>query len=483
MRDPFRSRRLLGAVLCTVMTVSGGAPLRAQASPAGDDPAAAIAAIRQEIDALRRGYDERLAALEARLAALEGHPAPAAGEGARAATAAAECTTDCTETSDDEIAALRAAAASASGAEPSAPPAASATAGDDLAAIRAAAAATAGEAADTTTAEIAPTAPATGHERNLSQFNPEISFTGDVVASASSQDREGFDAREFELNFQSALDPYSYTKWTLSFDTHGNVDVEEGYAGYNGLPGGLQLRLGKFRQSFGVLNRWHQHALPTLDYPLVLTRYFGDEGLAQTGLSLEWLLPKGFADANEVTVQLTDGESDAFGGENFRHLAGLLHFKSYWDLSDATYLEWGLSGVGGANQTGGDTRVWGSDLTLHWQPPSRAKYAEVTWRTELLRSERDVAGDRVDALGGYTYAEALLRQNLYGGVRYDRVEDPLVPSAVSWGVYPYLTWWQSEFVRIRGEYGRVHDGATGRNENRFALQLTWAAGPHKHETY
>jgi hypothetical protein len=46
-----------------------------------------------------------------------------------------------------------------------------------------------------------------------------------------------------------------------------------------------------------------------------------------------------------------------------------------------------------------------------------------------------------------------------------------------------LTWWQSEFVRLRGEYGYLRDSRTGERENRFTLQLTWAAGPHKHETY
>ena len=48
---------------------------------------------------------------------------------------------------------------------------------------------------------------------------------------------------------------------------------------------------------------------------------------------------------------------------------------------------------------------------------------------------------------------------------------------------PYLTWWQSEWVRLRGEYQYRKDELTGEDENRFTLQLTWAAGPHKHSTY
>ena len=115
---------------------------------------------------------------------------------------------------------------------------------------------------------------------------------------------------------------------------------------------------------------------------------------------------------------------------------------------------------------------------------ARAKYKALTWRAELLRSQReDEAGVRRDAWGGYTYLEGLLRQNLWAGVRLDWAEDPLEPERRRRGIVPYLTWWQSEFVRLRAEYGFLEDELTDQTENRFSLQLSWAAGPHKHETY
>jgi hypothetical protein len=108
----------------------------------------------------------------------------------------------------------------------------------------------------------------------------------------------------------------------------------------------------------------------------------------------------------------------------------------------------------------------------------------VTWRTELLRSDRDDAtGVRQKAWGGYTYLESLVAQNLYAGVRYDRVEDPFLPDNTIEGWFPNLTWWQSEFVRLRGEYGFVKEDLTDKAERRFSLQIVWSAGPHKHETY
>lgn len=405
-------------------------------SPAPAQTGDPVVELRQEIETLKQTYEARIAELERRLAELEASP--------QTAEPAAP-------TQDDELAALRAAAAEA--AAPTATP---------------------------------PTAPdvAVGSERNLNRLNPEISITGDAVGFATNVDREDFDAREFELNFQSALDPYSLTKWTLSFSPEEGLDIEEAYVSYTGLPGGLTLTGGKFRQTFGALNRWHLHALPQLDYPLALQTYFGDEGLAQTGLSASWLLPRPWATANELTLELTDGESDAFGGESFDNLAGLAHFKNFWEVGDATWAELGLSGIAGTNGEGGDSRIYGADFTLHWQPPQLAKYRELTWRTELLRSQRDDEnGELQNVWGGYSYLEGLVARNLYAGLRYDRVEEPLDPGHVRWGLFPNLTWWQSEYVRLRGEYGYLKDDLTGDSERRFSLQIVWSAGPHKHETY
>jgi hypothetical protein len=142
--------------------------------------------------------------------------------------------------------------------------------------------------------------------------------------------------------------------------------------------------------------------------------------------------------------------------------------------------------TGEGPEGGASRRVYGADLTIHWQPPARAKYRELTWRTEALMSQREslVAGPgEVDAWGAYTYVEALACQNLYVGIRLDGAEDPDDPDRRVWGVTPYLTWWQSEYVRIRAELRHLQDDALGQDENQLVFQFSWAAGPHKHESY
>jgi len=102
----------------------------------------------------------------------------------------------------------------------------------------------------------------------------------------------------------------------------------------------------------------------------------------------------------------------------------------------------------------------------------------------VLLSERDPGlGTATRAWGGYTYVEGLLMRSLYLGARFDFTEDPLDPTSRTWGVVPYLTWWQSEFVRLRGELQYYDDDYTGESSTGFLLQATFAAGPHKHETY
>jgi hypothetical protein len=318
--------------------------------------------------------------------------------------------------------------------------------------------------------------------RSLNRLNPEISVTGNLLGVVA-DGREEFQIQELELDLQSALDPFSRMRLTLAV-TPEEIEIEEVFLVYPALERGLGLTAGRFRQQFGVLNRQHLHALPQSDYPLALRTFFGEDGLAQTGVSLRWLLPRPWASANEITLEITNGENDFFGGEFFERLSLLGHVKNYWDLGAATYFEWGLSGIVGDTEAQGTARVWGSDFTLHWQPPGLAKYRELTWRTELLLSQRDGPdGARYEAWGGYAYLQALLRRNLHLGVRVDLVENPVNPAERTRALVPYLTWWQSEFVRLRGELQRLRNDLTADTENSFVLQVTWAAGPHKHESY
>ena len=350
---------------------------------------------------------------------------------------------------------------------------------DDLAALRAAAAAARGDSSQR--ADTAAPTQFVGRERNQSQLNPEIGVTGDVrgYATARGVQRDNFDPREFEIGFQSALDPYSHTKIFVSIEG-GAASLEEGYAYWTGLPGRVRLDVGKFRQQFGELNRWHLHAVPETEYPLALTSYLGEDGLAGTGLSL-YRAFGGFG-THELVAQVTRSASDAelFGdGGRPTYLAHLLNF---WQLGRSAYMQIGGTALYGTNPDSAlRTRVGGLEFRLTWRPPARALYREWTLRGELLALQKEVAGAGPTRLGGYVGTTYKLNQRFIAGVRYDYVESPEF-GEVTRQLVPSLTMWQSEWVFLRAQY-QWQQVASATATHQLAVQAVWAIGPHKHETY
>lgn len=364
-----------------------------------------------------------------------------------------------------------------------------ATAVDELAALRAAARAAARTDTTPRGAADSTTAPAQDRATNLNRMNPEISATADIRLQVDPDipTQNNVDVREFEFSFQAALDPYAKTKIFLSAGEEG-VRIEEGYAYWTGLPGGVRLDLGRFRQMVGELNRWHPHSLPETEYPLVLREYFGDEGLSGDGLGLYWTVPVGGGAAGtwEVWGQATLASNEAlYAGGN--RIAGLGHVNAFWQLSPAVFFQLGGTVLGGSNPDSSLTStVFGGDFRLSWRPPARALYHSLTLRGEAYVHRRKISGATARYTGAYLSTQYQLSRRLFAGTRFDWVEPLAVPDRHTWAIVPALTWWQSEWVYLRLEWQHRHDaldaGATATG-NRLVLQTVWAIGPHKHENY
>jgi len=359
---------------------------------------------------------------------------------------------------------------------------------------------------------------------SLQKLNPEISASGDFLTYYRKQNgtrkRTDAEIRGLELNIQSYLDPFSYMKATAHMSDEG-VDIEEVYFTRFSALGTANLDIGRFRQPFGVVNRWHEDALDQIHYPMALQRIFGEEGLNQTGASLDWTLPT-WGDAHqEFVFQLTNGENEAlFDGDALGTPSMLFHYKNYRDLSQNAYLEYGVSGLFGWNdewdiQSGGGvmtdydalgTRVFGVDLSYLWEPIDQALYKNIEWRSELYVLNRDILApddsgrDSINAWGAYSYLQSKVARNSILGVRLDYFEPDskdyaetadlsLAPIAYTakdphrWQISPYVTWWQSEWVRLHGEYNYGWGDGMEPEEHTVWGQATFAIGPHKHERY
>jgi len=385
---------------------------------------------------------------------------------------------------------------------------------DALAQLRAAAAAAAASAGPPPATQEQPQQ-FVGRQRSLQALNPEISMTGDLFASLDPEDTdsENFIPREFELSIVSSLDPFSRAKVFISRhqgggdlalfpgapgeavaaeeEGHGGgFAVEEGYVEWVGLPGGLGLKLGRFFQQFGQLNRWHSHALPFQNRSLPHQAFIGEEQLAQTGASIHWLLPfGGGVGTYDATVEVTTSDNaNLFGASGRPSMLGTLN--GFWQLSEATDLDLALSWVNGSYEDDTsllDRNLFGAEMSFTWRPPQSSLYRGVNVRAGamvldgLLPAQSGVtSSDR--AKGFWTMAEVRLGRSWLAGGRYDWTENPLDTGDTAWQAGPTLTWWQSEYVRLRAEYDLLGQASLDR-QGRFFLQVTLAMGPHKHETY
>ena len=129
--------------------------------------------------------------------------------------------------------------------------------------------------------------------------NPDISFIGDFRAAwqdaknSADKGKTNFDLHELELAASGHLNPYARADLNISFGAEG-VDLEEAYITVlRGLPGGLQLKAGKYLVDFGKLNTQHPHQWLWLERPLMYRTLFGEEGWKDAGVQLNTLLPVG----------------------------------------------------------------------------------------------------------------------------------------------------------------------------------------------
>ncbi len=337
-------------------------------------------------------------------------------------------------------------------------------------------------------------------QRSLQAINPEISVTGDAFAQYSENNinkvlRDGFIFRGLGLHFQSALDPFSVMKAAIGFSQFG-VGLGEAYITWFDVLPRLSVTAGKFRQQFGVINRWHVHALDQIDFPLALTTILGPEGLNQIGISLDWFMPPLWADANSLTVQITNGQNaQLFSGDAFSFPAVLAHLKNYFDVSENAYVEIGFTGLYGKNspeQNSAATKptyLFGADFTFNWEPVNRAHYNMFELRSELYFAHKELAENKIEALGGYVYAQYKFNEFFTAGVRLDATQPFSVNNKDEYvyQISPYVTWEQSHWVKLRFQYNWLENNFENRIpafENDTArLQVVFAVGPHKHDRY
>lgn len=269
--------------------------------------------------------------------------------------------------------------------------------------------------------------------------NPNLSIIAQpsLVVSGNPDDparnRPVWDIGETEVMLDDYLNPYVRGSVVFAYAEDEGLGLEEGYVDVvRGLPGTLNLRVGKWRSSFGKANPQHPHAQPFAERFAVLGAFLpGDESLNETGLQASVRLPAPGDIALTASANWMQGdsfrrerassglESDPLEGDDENgdragepRPAMLGRLSAFAPLGERSGLELGMSATEGTNNVaaGTRTRVVGFDAKAKlW----RSERSYIVLQAEALRMSREDAGwdgagytaDEFAPWGWYVFAD------------------------------------------------------------------------------
>jgi len=292
--------------------------------------------------------------------------------------------------------------------------------------------------------------------------------------------QRGFNARNIELAFDGAVDPYfegfANIVFKLDNDNETEVEVEEAFMQTTSLPYNLQLKGGQFFAAFGRLNPTHPHTWDFADTPLVNGLFLGPDGLRGVGAQGSWTLPLPWYSQLIVASQNGRG-STGFSfrnpGDNGmffdrittdREARGLQdfvwipRFENSVNLSDTQTVLAGVSGAFGSNETGANSRtqIYGADLLYKWKSShAEGGFPFVKWQTEFMYRRFQAGHGANDSF-------------------------PVAETFHDWGLYSQVLWgFKKGWVAgIRGDYVHMQDSEftddlDRQSRSRISANLTW----------
>jgi hypothetical protein len=334
--------------------------------------------------------------------------------------------------------------------------------------------------------------------------------------------QRGFNARNIELAFDGAVDPYfegfANIVFKLDNDNQTEVELEEAFLQTTSLPFNLQLKAGQFFSAFGRINPTHPHTWDFADAPLVHGRLLGPDGLRGVGAQISWIVPVPWYSQLILGVQNGRGgtgysfRNPGDGGMFFdrrttdRELRGLQDFvwvprwENSVDLSPTQVVLAGVSGAFGSNETGANSRtqIYGADFLYKWKSANaEGGFPFVKWQTEFMyrrfeagrgMNETFPVSETFNDWGLYSQVLWGFKKGWVAGIRGDyldmedsRFTDDFERQSRS-RISANLTWYPTEFSKLRLQYN--HDFLAenfflpGRDVDSVFLQFEFILGAH-----
>lgn len=351
------------------------------------------------------------------------------------------------------------------------------------------------------------------------EFNPAIGAVIDFYADYLNDEggEDGFDAhlRLVELNASAYIDPKAWAYVALVSEDAEAPEIEEAAVEYIGLPGNSTVRVGQFFVDFGKQMQQHLEELRTLERPLPLREYLGEE-LAGLGAQYDYWFalndttPVRFSVGVFTSLLPGHGHEDE---EDELEPEAIVPSRKQIDQMSFNARLTGMTDVGetGLFQLGASARfvpdfafevpsadleadglsnaVYGLDATF--QRTDDTGIRRTLLGGELLFTDGDLAGSVDDpltpttidvvndsALGYFVFGDYAWSKQSSAGVQLAMAELPEDPSADATELDLYYTLHFTEFRRLR--FGVTLADEDGDQVARAYVQFTNFFGNHSH---
>jgi hypothetical protein len=357
-----------------------------------------------------------------------------------------------------------------------------------------------------------------------STFNPAISLVFDVIGdwrefSGGSPDGLELNLNRLDLLLAAWIDPNAFAWATIAYEEE-ELELDEAAIEYVGLPGNHTLRAGRFFADFGKQMQSHVEELRTIERPLVLRDYLGEE-LAGEGLQWDHWTSVGDATLLRYSVGVFNdisggghghGEEDGTEPEihvddrkSGEQLGFTGRLTALTEIGDAGTLQMGLSGrwltdfafeeeSSALALSGLSNAVYGVDLSYGWVADDGI--SNWTMGGEYLMFDGDLSAeldnngtatsvdDRLvlfddQVSGAYVFLDHGWSRFDSAGMQYSMIQEPEAGRGHASEFDLYYTRQLSETMRLRFGATLV-DNEDGEDSGRFAIQLTGFIGSHGH---
>jgi len=352
-----------------------------------------------------------------------------------------------------------------------------------------------------------------GQYRNAKDV-PGRAISGFAAAGPSLNTR-GFSVDETELVLAANVDPYWRGQAIVAM-VDGQAEIEEAWFQSLAIGQGIGVKVGRFRSGIGYLNEQHPHARDFSDAPLMYQAMFGDS-YAQDGVQLKWLAPTalfvelGGEVGRGANFPGTDRNRNGVGGGAlYVHVGDDVGISNSW-RAGASWLKTRASErtsdfveIGGTTAQGaftGDSTTWLADFVWKWAPNGNSAHQNFKFQSEYF--VRDENGSLACAglcaalvessyktrqSGWYAQSVYQFASEWRAGLRYEQLDSGTrdfgvnAANLVVAGFRPkkasaMVDYSWSEFSRVRLQIAQDRS-MQGITDNQLTLQYVMSLGTH-----